>query len=142
MTRVKDLGFKSANFVHRSIYRLSRGRLLGKGKGMPMFELETIGRRSGKARTAMLAAPIHSEDRLVIVASKAGDDRHPAWFLNLRDNPSVRVTMNGISRQMTARVVGADEKAQLWSEIVRANKSYEAYQAKTDRDIPVVVLDA
>jgi len=141
MTRGSDLGFKAANFIHRSVFNLSRGRVLGSGKGMPILELETIGRKSGKARTSMLSAPIHSGERLVIVASKAGNDQHPAWFLNLRENPTVRVTMRGESRQMTARVASSEEKDELWPDIVAANASYDRYQAKTDRDIPVVILE-
>ncbi len=140
MTDAKTLIAKTFIGVHQRIYRISGGRLLGSAKGMPVIELETIGRRSGKARATMLTAPVHSDDRLVIVASKGGDDHHPAWFLNLRDNPSVKVTMQGSTRPMTARVATSEEKAELWPQIVEANDGYAGYQRKTERDIPVVIL--
>ncbi len=140
MTNAKDLVFKSLTGFHRTVYRLSKGKVFGNAKGMPVLELETIGRKSGKARTTMLTAPIHDDERVVVVASKGGDDHHPAWFLNLRDNPSVKVKMNGVSRDMTASVATADEKAELWPAIVAANSGYAGYQKKTDRDIPVVVI--
>ncbi len=140
MDNAKNLLAKALIGVHQQIYRISGGRLLGSAKGMPVLELETIGRRSGKARTTMLTAPVHSDTQLVIVASKAGADHHPAWFLNLRDNPSVKVTMKGSTRAMKARVANADEKAELWPQIVAANDGYAGYQAKTERDIPVVIL--
>jgi len=141
MSTASDLAFKSFTGLHRFIYRASGGRILGTGKGMPMLELETIGRKSGKARTTMLTAPIHSADRVVVVASKGGNDHHPAWFLNLRDNPSVKVTMKGTTTPMTARIASADEKAELWPTIVAANDGYAGYQKKTERDIPVIILE-
>jgi deazaflavin-dependent oxidoreductase (nitroreductase family) len=77
----------------------------------------------------------------VLVASNGGDDRNPTWFLNLRDDPDVQVTMGGTTRPMTARVADADEKATLWPRIVADHANYAGYQRKTTRDIPVVVLD-
>jgi len=141
MSTASDFAFKSFTGLHRLIYRASGGRILGTGKGMPMLELETIGRKSGKARTTMLTAPIHSAERVVVVASKGGSDHHPAWFLNLRENPSVKVTMKGSTTAMTARIASADEKAELWPAIVAANDGYAGYQKKTERDIPVVILE-
>jgi len=140
MTTARDYTFKAVTGFHRGVYRLSGGRVLGRAKGMPVLELETIGRKSGKARTTMLTAPLHDDSRVVVVASKGGDDHHPTWFLNLRDNPSVKVTMEGSSRQMTAHIATAEEKAELWPEIVGVNDGYAGYQSKTDRDIPVVIL--
>ena len=89
----------------------------------------------------MLTSPIHDENRVVLVASYGGDDRHPAWFLNLRDNPAVELEMRGKKRSMVAHVADADEKATLWPEVVAAYKGYAQYQTKTERDIPLVILE-
>lgn len=141
MSSASDIAFKALTGFHRLVFRASGGRLLGSAKGMAMLELETIGRKSGRARTTMLSAPISNDERVVIVASKGGSDHHPAWFLNLRDNPSVKVTMKGSTRPMTARIASAAEKAELWPAIVAANDGYAGYQKKTKRDIPVVILE-
>ncbi len=137
---LKDTMLKSVNLVHRTLVGISGGRIGGKLAGMPVLELETVGRKSGKRRTTMLTTPVHDDERLVLVASKGGDDRHPAWFLNLREHPDVKVKMGGDAKAMTARVATADEKAELWPRITEAYKGYGGYQDKTDRDIPVVIL--
>jgi deazaflavin-dependent oxidoreductase (nitroreductase family) len=84
---------------------------------------------------------VQDGDRLVLVASYGGDDRHPAWFLNLRDNPEVELTMGGRTRPMRARVATADEKAELWPRVVDAYKGYGQYQRRTERDIPLVIVE-
>ena len=75
------------------------------------------------------------------MASYGGDDRHPAWFLNLEAKPDVEVTMSGQTRAMRARVASSEEKAALWPRIVAAYRGYDGYQHKTERDIPVVLLE-
>jgi deazaflavin-dependent oxidoreductase (nitroreductase family) len=137
----KDLLIKAVTGIHETVFRASKGKLLGSGSGMPVLMLTTTGRKSGKARTTMLTTPLQDGDAIMLVASKGGDDRHPAWFLNLRDNPTVEVTMNGHTTSMTARVADTDEKARLWPRIVADHANYESYQRKTERDIPVVVLE-
>ena len=108
---------------------------------MPVVILHTTGRKTGRARQTVLTAPIRSDDRLVLVASYGGDDRHPAWFLNLRESPDVEVEIGGRRWPMVARVASPDEKAALWPQIVAAHRGYAGYQQRTDRDIPVVVLE-
>lgn len=127
--------------LHRGIFRLSNGRLANKGFGMPVLELATIGRKTGKRRTTMLTSPVQDGDTLVLVASYGGDDRHPTWFLNLREHPDVEVTVRGHTREMRARVASADEKAELWPRVVAAYKGYAQYQARTERDIPLVIVE-
>lgn len=141
MDAVKDFGFKVVTGLHKAVFRLSKGRIGGRGLGMPVVELATTGRRSGARRTTMLTSPIHDDERVVLVASKGGDDRHPAWFLNLRDDPSVEITMEGTTRPMTARVATSEEKSELWPRIVGTYKGYSQYQKRTDRDIPVVICE-
>jgi deazaflavin-dependent oxidoreductase (nitroreductase family) len=139
--RVTDLSMRAMNGVHRTLQVLSRGRLGWKIGPMPVVELHTIGRKSGERRSTLLTAPIHEPDRVVLIASKGGDDRHPFWYLNLRAQPDVELTENGVTRAMRARTASAEEKAALWPAIVRAYSGYAGYQTKTTRDIPVVICE-
>ena len=109
---------------------------------MPVLELTTIGRKSGQPRSVMLTSPYQEGSTVVIVASRGGDDHHPAWFLNLRDHPEVEVSMKGEpKRKMTARVATTDERARLWPLVTADHKNYADYQTKTDREIPLVLLE-
>lgn len=141
MSSVKDLMARGVNVVHRSIVKGTGGRIGGTGFGMPVVMLTTTGRKSGKERTVMLTSPVNDDKRVVLVASYGGDDRHPAWFLNVRDNPDVELEMKGKKRRMVAHVADADEKATLWPEVIAAYKGYAQYQTKTERDIPLVILE-
>ena len=136
-----ELAFKLVTTFHRAVFDLSRGLVGGRIAGMPVVKLTTTGRRSGQRRDTMLTAPLADDDRVVLVASKGGAPRHPAWYLNLRANPDVEVTMRGRRRIMVARTADAGEKAVLWPQIVDAYRGYGAYQRRTDRDIPVVILE-
>lgn len=127
--------------VHQRLFDLTKGRLLGNVAGMSTVKLTTTGRKSGEPRVTMLTAPVHDEDTVVLVASKGGSGRHPLWYLNLRDDPQVTITMNGKTRPMTARTASEAEKAELWPAIVAKYKGYAGYQDRTERDIPVVVLE-
>ena len=108
---------------------------------MPVLELTTMGRKSGQKRSVMLTSPIQEGDVLVEIASRGGDDTHPAWFLNLQANPNVEVSLKGQpKRPMVATLAGADERARLWPKVVASAKNYGEYQEKTEREIPVVML--
>jgi len=141
MLNVKDVAARMVSGLHRTVFRLSNGRLANRGFGMPVVMLTTTGRKSGKRRTTMLTSPVQDGERLVLVASYGGDDRHPAWFLNLRDNPQVELTMGGSTRPMRARAASAEEKADLWPRVVDAYKGYGQYQRRTERDIPLVIVE-
>jgi deazaflavin-dependent oxidoreductase (nitroreductase family) len=141
VANAKDLSARVVYTLHDAVIRVSGGRLLGNFGGMPVLKLTTTGRKSGQPRSTMLTAPVHEGDRLVVVASYGGDDRHPAWFLNLQANPRVEVTIGGKTQPMQARVATADEKAELWPKVVAAYKGYAGYQTKTSRDIPLVILE-
>lgn len=137
-----DFMFKAVNAVHRFVVRTTKGKVGGSGLGMPVLELTTIGRKSGEKRTVMLTAPVQDGDSLVIVASKGGDDRNPAWFLNLQANPDVEVAVKGgPTTPMRARVVEGDERAALWERVVKDHTNYAGYQRKTTREIPLVSLE-
>jgi deazaflavin-dependent oxidoreductase (nitroreductase family) len=109
--------------------------------GMPIVELETTGRRSGRPRTVVLSTPLVDGERTVLVASKGGDDRHPDWYRNLVADPEVELTMHGTTRQMRARTADRDERAELWPRVVAAYPGYAAYQRRTSREIPLVVCE-
>ena len=141
MATNKDRFYKAFTKVHQMIFKMTRGRLLGKLRGMPAAIVETTGRRSGQRRETMLTCPIVEPDRVVVIASYYGDSRHPAWFLNLRANPDVVVTMQGSTRRMTAHIANDEEKAAIWPKVVASSPPYAKYQQKTDRDIPVVFLE-
>jgi len=128
------------NPVHRTVFSLSGGRVANKGFGMPVVELTTTGRKSGKRRTTMLTSPVQDGDTWVLVASYGGDDRNPQWFLNLRHNPDVELVTGGAPKLMRARVASSGEKAELWPRVIAAHQGYASYQTKTDRDIPLVIL--
>lgn len=139
--KVVDVGFKVMNGVHRGLLAVTGGRFPRTLLGMAAVELRTIGRKSGQTRTVMLASPIHDDTRVVLVASKGGDDRDPQWYRNLSANPAVEVLIDGTTRKMRARTASPAEKAALWPDIVAAYKHYDGYQKRADRDIPVVICE-
>lgn len=138
-----DLQLKTMNVIHKALITLSFGKLGQKISGMPVLKLTTVGRKSGEARTVMLTSPVQVGDALVIVASKGGEDTHPAWYLNLLAKPEVQVDWKGEGfKPMVATIATAAEKADLWPKIVAAYKGYGGYQKRTERDIPLVFLNA
>jgi deazaflavin-dependent oxidoreductase (nitroreductase family) len=136
-----DIGFKVLNEIHRTTLRLSGGRIGNKGYGMQVVELRTVGRKTGRTRTTMLTSPLHDENRVLLVASKYGDDRNPQWYANLTANPDVEILMEGQRRELRARTAAAEERKELWAQILEVYKGYSAYQEKTDRQIPVVICE-
>lgn len=138
-----DLLLKTVNTLHRGLLKISGGRLGSRAGGMPVLELTTKGRKTGHARTVMLTSPVQEGDAFVVVASRGGDDHHPAWFLNLRDDPDVQVAVAGKPKQaMRARVATSAERAELWPRVTASYKGYADYQTKTDREIPLVLLES
>jgi deazaflavin-dependent oxidoreductase (nitroreductase family) len=137
-----DLFFRGLNTVHRTVLKISGGRLGWDVANMPVLELTTTGRKSGRPHTVVLTSPARDGDAIVVVASRGGDPRHPAWFLNLRDNPDVEVAMGrGPKRSMRARVADPSERARLWPQVVARYKGYGDYQTRTEREIPLVLLE-
>jgi deazaflavin-dependent oxidoreductase (nitroreductase family) len=136
-----DFGFKTVTQIHRTILHVTGGRVLGSAFGMPVVELHTVGRTSGLPRSTMLAAPVVDGDRVVLVASKGGDDRDPDWYRNLMAHPEIELTMDGRRRPMLAHRASQEEKAELWPRVVAAYRGYAGYQRRTERDIPVVICE-
>jgi deazaflavin-dependent oxidoreductase (nitroreductase family) len=130
------------NAAHRSLLWLTRGRVGWFLSGMPMLELTTTGRKSGRKRVTMLSSPLQRGETIVIVASRGGDDSHPAWYLNLVEEPRVEVDFQGRGvRPMRAHVAEVAERAELWPIVTKDHRNYAAYQRKTDREIPLVLLE-
>jgi deazaflavin-dependent oxidoreductase (nitroreductase family) len=136
-----DIGLRTMSQVHRAILHVTGGRVLGSAFGMPVVELQTVGRKSGLPRTTMLTAPIIEGDRIVLVASKGGDDRDPDWYRNLMAHPEAELTVAGQHRLVQARRASPDEKAELWPRVVAAYPGYAGYQRRTERDIPLVICE-
>ncbi|MFM7060839.1 MAG: nitroreductase family deazaflavin-dependent oxidoreductase [Actinomycetes bacterium] len=137
-----DLMLKSMNAVHRVLLTVTFGKVGWQAAGMPVVELTTTGRRSGEPRTCLLTSPLQIGDTYAIVASRGGDDHHPAWFLNLQANPEVQVKIGGKSVETRrARVLTSEERAEVWPRITADHTNYAGYQEKTDREIPVVFLE-
>ena len=137
-----DLFLKTANTMHRALLKVSGGRLGWTAGSMPVLKLTTTGRKTGEPRTVMLTSPHQDGDTMIIVASRGGDDHHPAWFLNLRNDPQVEVETEGRpKRTMTARTADPEERAALWPLVVENYATYAEYQERTDREIPLVLLE-
>ncbi len=127
--------------VHTLAYRATRGvvghRLPG---NPPILLLDHVGAKSGRRRTSPLAY-VQDGDKLVIVASKGGHPRHPAWFHNLKANPDAAVQIGREHRPVHARVATDSERERLWPKAVDTYSGYAEYQARTERQIPLVVLE-
>ena len=137
-----DLAFKAMNAIHRSVLKISGGHAGWSASNMPVLELTTTGRKSGLERSTMLTSPLQEGSTLVVVASRGGDDTPPAWFLNLRANPEVGVSLQGKPRRpMRARVADADERARLWPLVIADHPNYAGYQTRTTREIPLILLE-
>lgn len=125
---------------HRFLLLASNGRLGGKLGGISMLLLETVGRRSGTVRVIPLLF-LEDAGRFVVVASNAGDDRHPAWWLNLKAHPEAAVRVGGKRVEVKAHRAGPDETAVLWPRFEAAYRHYAEYRTHAKREIPIVLLE-
>ena len=138
---LKDEAGKVVNVIHRTLVRATGGRLGGRIVGMPVVILHTTGRKTGKPRETMLTTPVVDGDTVVLVASWGGDARHPLWYRNLEANPDVEIELDGTRRPMRARTASPEERAELWPRVVERYKGYGGYQERTEREIPLVILE-
>ena len=104
-----------------------------------MLLLTTTGRKTGQNHTVPLLY-LTDDERLVVIASYGGRGYYPAWYLNLSDDPVVTVQLPGRTLEMVARAANPDERQQWWPRIVEAYDGYRVYQSRTEREIPVVLL--
>jgi F420H(2)-dependent quinone reductase len=140
--RPGSLGFaawRQLTRLNNAVFRATGGRLLGSFDGNPVLLLHHVGRRSGEARVTPLLYLADGDD-LAIVGSMGGSPKHPAWIHNLRDRPDTEVELRGERRAVHARVADAEERARLWPLLVQRHPAFASYQARTEREIPVVIL--
>jgi deazaflavin-dependent oxidoreductase (nitroreductase family) len=122
------------------LYEATNGEMGGDLRGMPVIVLTSLGAKTGKLRKTALMRVEH-EGTYAVVASLGGAPRHPVWYHNLKGNPHVELQDGATKRDYTAREVTGDEKATWWKRAVKAYPDYANYQAKTERQIPVFVLE-
>jgi deazaflavin-dependent oxidoreductase (nitroreductase family) len=127
--------------LHAVLYRTTHGVIGHRFPGMPrMLLLDHVGARTGTRRTTPLVYFTDGDD-LVIVASRGGSPRNPAWFHNLRANPDASVQIGSERRGVHARVATAAERERLWPKAVQTYSGYQGYQQRTEREIPLVILE-
>ncbi len=127
---------------HARIYRATDGRIGHRVPfAPPMLLLDHVGAKSGHGRTTPLVYMDDGAD-VVIVASKGGHPRHPAWFHNLRAHPDTTVQIGRERRPVHARVATPSERSRLWPRVVEVYAGYRGYQERTQREIPLVILEA
>ncbi len=141
MNRLIELVFGPLLTVHQWIYEHSDGRIGASLGGRPMLLLRTVGRRTKEPRTAALLY-VPEGDAYVVIASKGGAPQHPGWFHNLSAQPKVEIQVGRERIPVRARVAEGEERARLWARADEINQGqYAAYQSRTSRVIPVVVLE-
>lgn len=124
-----------------ALYKVSKGKIAGTFlEGAPVALVTTIGRKSGEPRVVPLLF-LREGNRVVLVASQGGSDKHPAWYLNLKANPQVKVQIKDEVLDLTARDATEAERAEYWPKMTAFYKGFDDYQSWTDRVIPVVICD-
>ncbi|HEX5848226.1 MAG TPA: nitroreductase family deazaflavin-dependent oxidoreductase [Rubrobacter sp.] len=134
-----NLALKLGTLVHSGVYRATGGKLLGRMGKSPILILNTVGRKTGKKRATPLLYAVDGED-FVIIASKGGTPSHPAWYLNLKANPDVSVEVADREVRVRAEEVDGVVKERLWKRMAEMYPTYDDYQNKTKRNIPLLVL--
>jgi len=126
--------------LHAAIYRRTGGRVLPRWFGAPVMVLETVGRRTGEPRSTPILYATRGDD-LIVMPANAGQDRAPAWWLNLRAAGEASVVLKGKRRRVRPRLVRDDEHADAWARYLEVYPAGEKYLSFTDREIPLVVLE-
>ncbi len=130
---------RAVTSVHTGVVRLSRGRIGGRIGKAQVLLLTTTGRRTGKPRTVPLLY-VPDDGDFAVIASNGGAVEHPAWFANLAASPEATVEIRGRRLPVRAAVTEGEERERLWRSLTALYGSYDQYQAKTARRIPVVRL--
>lgn len=127
--------------LHRLLFRISGGRLLGRLEGSGVLILVTMGRRSGKrCSSPLLYFQFEDHGDLIVIASNYGQDHHPEWYWNITNCPKVFVEVSGETFAAEARIAHGRERSELYDKVVEKNSRFARYRAYTDREIPVVAL--
>jgi len=138
--RAMEVLSKALGGLHTWVYRKSGGVMGGLYTGgAPIVLLTTTGRKSGKARTCPLIY-LRDGERLILVASKGGHPHHPAWYMNLCSHPMVDIQLGEQQSKMRAVTATPEQKAKYWQRLCAIYPPFQNYQNRTDRDIPVVIL--
>jgi F420H(2)-dependent quinone reductase len=127
-------------WIHRKLYRLTRGRFGRRSNGFEVLLLTTKGRMTGKPRDVAIQCVEHGNGWAVI-ASYAGEPRDPAWRLNLLAEPMAMVRVRSRVARVRARDAAGAERDDLWARFVAVDDAYEEYQRRTSRILPVIVLE-
>ncbi len=125
--------------LHKTLYRLTGGRVGARMGPMDILVLTTTGRKSGAPRSTPLAY-FRDGANFVLVASDGGADSNPAWYLNLQSKPEVTVLLGQTQQRMRAATAAPADRARLWAMIVRQSPNFAGYEKQTSREIPVVIL--
>lgn len=134
-----DLAVKYLSAVHTAVFRATEGRIGHRLVNNEMCLLTTTGRHTGRPHTVPLLY-LEDGDGLVLIASYGGRTHHPDWYHNLTKSPEATVQILGTRVPVLARTANAEERADWWPRIVAAYPDYDVYQARTDREIPIVFL--
>jgi len=126
--------------LHRALYRATSGRIGRRMAGPPALLLTTVGRRSGKPRQASLYY-LEDATNFVVVASNAGSDRDPDWWLNLQASPDAVAWLGPRRQRVRARRASPNELDRIWPRLIEMYPGYEAYRRRIGRELPVVVLE-
>lgn len=137
---MRDQSVKRWSAIHRSLYRLTGGRVGRRLVNNDMLLLTTRGRKTGEPHTVPLLY-LEEEGTLAVIASYGGRDHHPEWYLNLVDDPSVTAQTGDCTLRLTARTASVAERATWWPRAVSAYRDYAEYQSRTGREIPIVLLE-
>jgi deazaflavin-dependent oxidoreductase (nitroreductase family) len=131
---------RAAGKANVPLYRLSRGRIGGKVGKAPVLLLTSTGRRSGQQRTAPVLF-MKDGANVVVIGSNAGNTNEPGWSYNLKANPEAAVEIRGDRRTVRARVADGEERERLWKAMNAEYEGFEDYEAKTNRNIALFVLE-
>jgi deazaflavin-dependent oxidoreductase (nitroreductase family) len=136
---VRRFVLRTMGGLHAALYRLTGGKLGGRMRNAPVLLLTVTGRKSGKRRRTPLLYG-RDGDNFVVIASVGGAPRHPAWYLNLQGQEA-EVQVGRERKRVRARDAEGEERDRLWAQMVAVYAPYADYQRKTERRIPVVVLE-
>jgi deazaflavin-dependent oxidoreductase (nitroreductase family) len=139
MKRLKPRTIRLIGRLHASLWRLTRGRFVDGIGAAPFILLTTRGRKTGRLRTTPV---LYLEDGgdFIVIASVGGNDMHPAWYLNLKEHPEAEVMIGREWRRVIAQETGIDEKKKIWPRLVKLYPQFDAYQQRTNREIPLMRL--
>lgn len=138
---MRDSSVRRWSAVHTFVYRVTRGRCGRRVVSNDILLLTTRGHVTGREHTVPLLY-LRDGPALVVIASYGGRARHPTWYRNLVADPHVEVQIEGTRADMVARTANREERSRWWPRIVAAYEGYATYQARTDREIPIVFLEA